>query len=102
MLVRSFEVGWACIQVLCLTTAADDVLLHRERREEVMTARKNVFPYLQAEHDLRFQAHREVVEAYEAQVMSDVDGWEVGKCVYKTREWVAPKPKYGAFQYVFD
>ena len=57
---------------------------------------------MQTEHDLRFPAHRDVVEAYEAQVMSDVDGWEVGKCVYKTREWVAPKPKYGAFQYVFD
>lgn len=82
---------------------ASDRLQHRrERREEVMQARKNVFPYLQAEHDLRFQAHREVVEAYEADVMSDIDGWEVGKCVYKTRDWVAPKPKYGAFQYVFD
>lgn len=88
--------------VICSSPALHWQLFHRERREEVLEARRNVFPYLQAEHDLRYQSQREAVEAFEADVMSDVDGWEVGKCVYKTREWVAPKPKYGAFQYVFD
>lgn len=85
-----------------LPTVCLSLIPCRERREEVLEARKNVFPYLQAEHDLRFQAQREVIEAFEADVMSDVEGWEVGKCVYKTRDWVAPKPKYGAFQFVFD
>jgi NADH dehydrogenase (ubiquinone) 1 alpha subcomplex subunit 13 len=68
----------------------------------VLQARKNMFPYLQAEHDLRYQQQRESIEAFEADVMRDVPGWEVGKCVYKTREWMPPRPKYGAFQFNFD
>lgn len=51
---------------------------------------------------MRYQYQRGLMEAYEAAVMSDVEGWEVGKCVYKTREWMPPKPKFGAFQYNFD
>lgn len=74
----------------------------RERREEVLQARRDMFPYLQAEHDIRYSVSRSVMEAYETEIMSDVEGWEVGKCVYKTREWMPPMPKYGAFQYVFD
>lgn len=79
-----------------------EVLCCRERREEVLQSRRDMFPYLQAEHDIRYQNQRTLMEAYEAAVMSDVEGWEVGKCVYKTREWMPPKPKFGAFQYNFD
>lgn len=67
-----------------------------------MGARKAIFPYLQAEQDARFQTERERWNAWEAEVMSDVEGWEVDKCVYRTREWVAPKPKLGAAEYIFD
>jgi GRIM-19 protein len=76
--------------------------LRRLVREELMTARKEIFPYLQAEQDGRYQAARQNWEAWEADVMSDVAGWEVGKCVYRTREWMPPMPKFGAAQYVFD
>lgn len=71
-------------------------------REELLTARRDIFPYLQAEQDLRYQKDREEWEAFEADVMSDVEGWEVGKCVYKTRKWMPPRPKFGADQYNFD
>ena len=71
-------------------------------REELMTARRDIFPYLQAEQDVRYQEDREKWNAWEADVMSDVAGWEVGKCVYKTRDWFAPMPKFGAQRFNFD
>jgi hypothetical protein len=77
-------------------------LMCREIRQELLTARKNIFPYLQAEQDMRYQTSREKWEAFEAEVMSDVEGWEVGKCVYKTRKWMPPMPKFGASQYHFE
>ena len=51
---------------------------------------------------MRYQRNREEWDAWEAEVMSDVPGWEVGKCVYKTRGWMPPRPKVGAAEYVFD
>lgn len=74
----------------------------REMREELMAARKGIFPYMQAEQDVRYQAWREARDAWEADVMSDVPGWEVGKCVYRTRDWMPPMPKFGADIYNFD
>eukprot|EP01025_Chloroclados_australasicus_P027683 TRINITY_DN27416_c0_g1_i4.p2 TRINITY_DN27416_c0_g1~~TRINITY_DN27416_c0_g1_i4.p2 ORF type:complete len:153 (-),score=16.99 TRINITY_DN27416_c0_g1_i4:483-941(-) len=74
----------------------------RAIREELMAARKHVYPYLQAEEDIKYQTRREHWEKVEETVMSDVPGWEVGKCVYKTREWVPPMPKFGIFRYMFD
>jgi GRIM-19 protein len=74
----------------------------RVLREELMTSRKTIFPYLQAEQDMRYQADREAWEKWEAEVMSDVPGWEVGKCVYRTRDWMPPMPKFGAAQYIFE
>ena len=71
-------------------------------REELMTARKDIFPYLQAEQDMRYQTQRAEFEAWEADVMSDVEDWEGGKCVYKTRSWMPPRPKFGADQFNFD
>lgn len=67
-----------------------------------MQARRDIFPYLQAESEARYQKSREEWDAYEADVMSDVEGWEVGKCVYKTRDWVQPMPKFGAARWYFD
>lgn len=74
----------------------------RVLRQELLTARKNIFPYMQAEQDMRVQEAREKWEAFEADVMSDVKGWKVGKCVYKTRDWMPPMPYYGAAQYHFE
>lgn len=48
------------------------------------------------------QESREKCLAFEAEAMKDVKGWKVGESVYKTREWMPPMPKFGAFMYVFD
>lgn len=69
---------------------------------EVMQCRRDVFAFLQAEEDLRYQHRRLTWEDFEAHTMADVPGWEVGKCVYKTREWFPPAPKFGAAAYNFD
>jgi hypothetical protein len=85
-----------------VSNGAQMLLVCRVMRQDLMTARKNIFPYLQAEQDMRYQKSRERWDKWEAEVMSDVKGWEVGKCVYKTREWMPPMPKIGASAYYFD
>ena len=92
----------ACVVLQRLLIKLRARCLCRLLREELMTARKDIFPYLQAEQDMRYQHQRDEWEKWEADVMSDVEGWEVGKCVYKTRDWMPPMPKFGIKQYIFD
>ena len=68
---------------------------------EVLDCRRAIQPFLQAEEDTRYQTRRLAWEEFERETMADVPGWEVGKCVYKTREWVSPAPKFGAAAYDF-
>lgn len=63
-------------------------MLRKEKRE----IRLAITPLLQAEEDARFVVQRDEYHKWEAEVMKDVPGWEVGKNVYKTRKFVPPTP----------
>ena len=57
--------------------------------EEKINTRMALTPFLQAEADRVFVQRQAKFHAWEAEVMKDVPGWEVGKNVYNSR-WVPP------------
>mmetsp|Transcript_256 Transcript_256/g.448 ORF Transcript_256/g.448 Transcript_256/m.448 type:complete len:140 (-) Transcript_256:3209-3628(-) len=59
-------------------------------REEQFRIRGNILPYLQAEEDVRYCIKRDDFVKMEAEIMKDRPGWEPGKSVYYTREWMPP------------
>ena len=63
----------------------------RERdREEKRRARLALVPTLVAERDRRTVQYQEEWDRMEAKVMADVPGWEVGRSVYKTVNYMPP------------
>ena len=58
-------------------------------QKEKEDARWSILPFLQAEEDFRFIKAESDFHKFEAEVMKDVPGWEVGKNPYKTR-WMPP------------
>ena len=63
-------------------------------KEEIYNTRMALAPYLQAEADRVFVQRQAKFHAWEAEVMKDVPGWEVGKSVYNTR-WMPPADPTG-------
>ncbi|CDF32270.1 GRIM-19 superfamily protein, accessory subunit of the mitochondrial membrane respiratory chain NADH dehydrogenase, involved in animal cell death programs [Chondrus crispus] len=71
----------------------------RMLRQEKKEVRFAITPLLQAEEDVRFVAQRKEYHEWEADVMKDVPGWEVGKNVYKTRNFVPPTPVLAPYKH---
>ena len=64
---------------------------HRRRgeREEKLTARAVLVPFLQAEEDRRFHRAWKERTAMEDKIMEGVDGWKSGENVYSST-WMPP------------
>eukprot|EP00891_Asterochloris_glomerata_P004399 jgi/Astpho2/4399/Aster-00018 len=73
---------------------------NHERRAEKLEkklARYAIMPVLQAEEDRRWlEAHHKFVEQ-EAKIMEGVDGWEPGKSVYSSKNWMPPARDVGVW-----
>mmetsp|Transcript_34842 Transcript_34842/g.85313 ORF Transcript_34842/g.85313 Transcript_34842/m.85313 type:complete len:146 (-) Transcript_34842:79-516(-) len=61
----------------------------RGLKEEKLMARAILIPFLQAEEDRRYVAAKARDDKWEAHIMRNVPGWEVGKNVYNTC-WMPP------------
>jgi NADH dehydrogenase (ubiquinone) 1 alpha subcomplex subunit 13 len=57
--------------------------------------RAPIIPVLQAEEDIKWAARRQAELAYEAHIMKDVPGWEVGKSNSATGRWIPPPTPFG-------
>jgi NADH dehydrogenase (ubiquinone) 1 alpha subcomplex subunit 13 len=64
---------------------------NKEKSGEKLEERKLRFamaPVLQAEEDRWYAAREQAILKREADIMKNVDGWEVGKSTYFTDRWV--------------
>lgn len=69
-------------------------ILH-DWKDEKREIRATVYPFIQAEYDVRFLQKQAKFQQFEAKVMKGVDGWEVGKNHYHTT-WMHFNPGFGA------
>ena len=67
----------------------------RVRKLEIRKNRIAITPFLQAEQDYFYRNDKQRWQAFEKEVMSSVEGWEVGESPYQTA-WVPPaaNPSY--------
>ena len=67
----------------------EDVIDDRGEKEEKLTARAVLVPFLQAEEDRRFHRAWKERTAMEDKIMEGVDGWKSGENVYSST-WMPP------------
>ena len=56
-----------------------------------MWARLYILPLVQAEMDREWMKWRQGQLAKEAEIMKDVEGWQVGESVYHNDRWAPPR-----------
>jgi NADH dehydrogenase (ubiquinone) 1 alpha subcomplex subunit 13 len=69
-------------------------------KDEKRAIRAVVYPFMQAEYDIRFLQKQAKFHEFERRVMEGVEGWEVGKNHYHTT-WMHYNPGFGAWRKPF-
>lgn len=62
---------------------------------ELQMHRAPIIPVLQAEEDVRWVARNKAELEYEARIMKNVPGWEVGRSNSATGRWIPPPTPFG-------
>eukprot|EP00699_Malawimonas_sp_californiana_P000947 EC714624.1.p1 GENE.EC714624.1~~EC714624.1.p1 ORF type:complete len:128 (+),score=8.23 EC714624.1:13-396(+) len=86
--------GVAAVMAFGFYRAGEGNVIRREEKEEKRRARANIIPFLQAEEDRRYLAGHAVAMKAEAELMKNVEGWEVGKNVYNSGDVMGSSRKF--------
>ncbi|RKP06029.1 GRIM-19 [Thamnocephalis sphaerospora] len=81
-------VGTALVCGFGFWRAIEGIKERRELRREKLWSRLHLVPLLQAETDRDTYRRHLALNAEEAEIMKDVEGWKVGDSVYNTDRYV--------------